>query len=206
MPLPLTVPCFSKTQIDFIFLVPAHPGSPGKRAVKWLCVVTFYRWGGQFCKHFKFLQNFVEGCGRAATGRSGTVLISEWLTLQSVTGVRDCKSAQQDSSDMHFEHYAQMLKCSWLTFQEEMMEVMCCITHTHVQRRLASSSDVDTESDQDSFFEMLSRYQGRRIDDQRCCLISAREQHNKENIDLCGQLNSLRMSAQYSQKNEMVCC
>jgi len=34
MPLPLTVSCFSKTQIGFIYLVPAHPGSPGKRAIK----------------------------------------------------------------------------------------------------------------------------------------------------------------------------
>ena len=31
MPLPLTVSCFSKIQICFIFLVPAHPGSPGKK-------------------------------------------------------------------------------------------------------------------------------------------------------------------------------
>jgi len=38
MPLPLTVSCFSKIQIGFTFLVPAHPGSPGKRAVKWVCV------------------------------------------------------------------------------------------------------------------------------------------------------------------------
>ena len=30
MPLPLTVSCFSKIQIGFTFLVPAHPGSPGK--------------------------------------------------------------------------------------------------------------------------------------------------------------------------------
>ena len=29
MTLPLTVSCFSKIQIGFIFLVPAHPGSPG---------------------------------------------------------------------------------------------------------------------------------------------------------------------------------
>jgi len=34
MPLPLTVSCFSKIQIGFTFLVPADPGSPGKRAVK----------------------------------------------------------------------------------------------------------------------------------------------------------------------------
>jgi len=34
MPLPLTVSCVSKVQIGFTFLVPADPGSPGKRAVK----------------------------------------------------------------------------------------------------------------------------------------------------------------------------
>jgi len=38
MPLPLTVSCFSKIQIGFTFPVPAHPGSPGKRAVKRVCV------------------------------------------------------------------------------------------------------------------------------------------------------------------------
>ena len=31
MPLPLTVSCFSEIQIGFAFLVPAHPGSPGKK-------------------------------------------------------------------------------------------------------------------------------------------------------------------------------
>ena len=34
MPLPLTVSCFSKIQIDFTFLVPADLGSPGSKAVK----------------------------------------------------------------------------------------------------------------------------------------------------------------------------
>jgi len=34
IPLPLTVSCFSKIQIGFTFLVPAHLGSPGQRAVK----------------------------------------------------------------------------------------------------------------------------------------------------------------------------
>ena len=38
MPLPLTVSCFSKIQIGFTFLVPAQLGSPGKRAVKRVCV------------------------------------------------------------------------------------------------------------------------------------------------------------------------
>jgi len=48
MPLPLTVSCFSKIQIGFTFLVTAHPGTPGQRAVKRVCVYLtacfiFYR-------------------------------------------------------------------------------------------------------------------------------------------------------------------
>jgi len=38
MPLPLSNSCFTKIQIGFTFLVPAHLGSPGKRAVKRVCV------------------------------------------------------------------------------------------------------------------------------------------------------------------------
>jgi len=41
MPLPLTVSCFSKIQIGIAFLVPAHPGSPGQRAVKRVRVCVF---------------------------------------------------------------------------------------------------------------------------------------------------------------------
>jgi len=38
MPLPPTVSCFIKIQIGFTFLVLAHLGSPGQRAVKRVCV------------------------------------------------------------------------------------------------------------------------------------------------------------------------
>jgi len=38
MPLPLTVSCFSEIQTGFTFLVLAHLGSPGKRAIKQVCV------------------------------------------------------------------------------------------------------------------------------------------------------------------------
>ena len=48
MLLPLTVSCFSKIQIAFTFLVPAHPDSPGKgplnaraRARVCVCVCVF---------------------------------------------------------------------------------------------------------------------------------------------------------------------
>ena len=37
MPLPLTISCFSKTQIGFIILVLADPGSPGKGPL-YVCV------------------------------------------------------------------------------------------------------------------------------------------------------------------------
>ena len=44
MPLPLTVSCFSKIQIGFTFLVPAHPGSPGQRAVTrvYVCIFIYH--------------------------------------------------------------------------------------------------------------------------------------------------------------------
>jgi len=46
MPLPLTVSSFSKIQIGFAFLVPAHSGSPGQRAIKrCVCVCVCV------CKH-----------------------------------------------------------------------------------------------------------------------------------------------------------
>ena len=58
MPLPLTVSCFSEIQIGFTFLVPAHPGSPGKRAVKWVCVcvylLLFSRYSQLFVKSRRF--------------------------------------------------------------------------------------------------------------------------------------------------------
>ena len=41
MPLPLTVSCFSNIQIGFTFLVLVHPGSPGKSAVKRVCVCVW---------------------------------------------------------------------------------------------------------------------------------------------------------------------
>ena len=60
MPLPLTVSCFSKIQTGFTFLVPAHPGSPGKRAVKRVCVygnIVFV-----CAKHFKYVYESMVQC------------------------------------------------------------------------------------------------------------------------------------------------
>ena len=61
MPLPLSVSCFSKIRIGFTFLIPAHLGSPGKRAIKQVCVCAcvhmFYK-GDSVCPSvFIFLSN-----------------------------------------------------------------------------------------------------------------------------------------------------
>ena len=44
MPLPLTVSCFTKIQIGFTFLVPAHLGSPGKGPLNGCVTRTVQRW------------------------------------------------------------------------------------------------------------------------------------------------------------------
>ena len=81
MPLPLTVYCFSKIQIGFTFLVPADLGSPGQRAVKWVCVcmcmnfvhtVAFYNYRYRYLQfvaiyiQYKYCiymcMNFVHSC------------------------------------------------------------------------------------------------------------------------------------------------
>jgi len=44
MPLLLTVSCFCKIQTGFTFLVLAHPGSPGQRAIKTgVCVFSMIK-------------------------------------------------------------------------------------------------------------------------------------------------------------------
>ena len=44
MPLPLIVSCFSEIQIGFTFLVPAHPGSAGKKPLNvCVCVCSVFR-------------------------------------------------------------------------------------------------------------------------------------------------------------------
>jgi len=44
MPLPLTVSCFSKIQIGFTFLLPAHPGSPEKGPLKGCVCILFEKY------------------------------------------------------------------------------------------------------------------------------------------------------------------
>ena len=64
MPLPLTVSCFSKIQIGFTFLVPAHPGRPGKRATKRVCVcVLLHLQNTATSKYYKHTRNVITSAG-----------------------------------------------------------------------------------------------------------------------------------------------
>jgi len=76
-PADATVSCFSKIQIGFTFLVPAHPDSPGQRTVKRLCVcvcvcVTRLEVMITVCKSCLVLQilhaDTVQVCGTNDTG------------------------------------------------------------------------------------------------------------------------------------------
>ena len=70
VPLPLTVSCFSKIHVGFSFLVLAHLGSPGQRAIKRVCVcvcqfVNIYVFVLSGCVDNFFLS---AACGLAAAG------------------------------------------------------------------------------------------------------------------------------------------
>ena len=76
MPLALTVSCFAIIQIGFTFLELAYPGSPGKRAVKRVCVCV--------CAVFVFYRSrcrFGCVCGRRYVENRGTRLDTDIVTL-----------------------------------------------------------------------------------------------------------------------------
>ena len=73
MPLPFTVSCFSKIETGFTFLMLAHPGSPGQRAVKRVCVcVICYNFGHTIVRRAGD-DGCVFGTCRSAGGRYANV-------------------------------------------------------------------------------------------------------------------------------------
>ena len=96
MPLPLTVSCLSKVQIDFTFLVLAHPGSPPKRAVKRVCV-------------FRLFNILVIDVFRAGI----LVLLIHKLKLTSAYYICNCNKVVACCvvTDIHYVHNAHINVC-----------------------------------------------------------------------------------------------
>ena len=89
MSLPLTVSCFSKIQIGFTLLVPADLGSPGKRAVKRVCV----------CVCVCVLLNAVDGAVRCCFPR----VRAQEGPVSSCVRSRDCSALATSSLASHSE-------------------------------------------------------------------------------------------------------
>jgi len=85
MLVPLTVSCFSKIQTGFTFLVPAHLGSPGQRAVKWVCVFDFNRNCVSLVLFLRYSELFVESPTLPAYGTSSQVELRRDLWHQKIS-------------------------------------------------------------------------------------------------------------------------
>jgi len=92
MPLPLTVSCSSKIQIGLTFLVLAHLGSPGKRAVKRVCVfvcVLLAKKQPFFFRHDKHKTTVIrDGVVRAPDRTFSSDLSISQVTLVVARGVQ----------------------------------------------------------------------------------------------------------------------
>jgi len=100
MPLPLIVSCFSKIQIGFTFLVPAHSGSPGQRAIKRVCVCVCVCACVRACVH-ACVRACVHACVRACVRAwcntctvcariTGLILWSLLLVASVIREIRSC--------------------------------------------------------------------------------------------------------------------
>ena len=87
MPLPLTVFCSSKIQIGFTFLVLAHLGSPGQRAIKRVYVVQIRNPATSSKPWLKnsALKNFNQNYSAANSSKISSHYIS--IRLQVLTAV-----------------------------------------------------------------------------------------------------------------------
>ena len=86
--LPLTVSCFSKIQIGFTFLVPAHLGSPGKGPLNG-CVCVYVCINAQQCQLTKRLaRDNASDCVDMEQSRLSVLLrVSDFGGMQTDRGV-----------------------------------------------------------------------------------------------------------------------
>ena len=107
LPLPLAVSCFSKIHISFTFLVPAHPGSPGKRAVKrvYVCLVhnmhIFHNpQTSQTIKYFNSKSWITSVLSISHRGMAALNLYSSYILRKWCTNCRKYNSTAHDNQNM----------------------------------------------------------------------------------------------------------
>ena len=107
MPLPLAVSCFSKSHISFTFLVPAHPGSPGKRAVKrvYVCLVhnmhIFHNpQTSQTMKYFNSKSWIISVLSISHRGMAALNLYSSYILRKWYTNCRKYNSTAHDNQNV----------------------------------------------------------------------------------------------------------
>jgi len=118
--------CFSKIQTGFTFLIPAHPGSPGQRVVKRVCVQKRIRCVSLLCAGWwnAWLQRdpprWAEGCAgpgrRLGSHWKGKINLdfteardSEWQ-WQQLGHMQLCTSLQTDN------HHSVFYRLEWMPF------------------------------------------------------------------------------------------
>jgi len=123
MPLPLTVSCFSKIQIGFTFLVPAHLGSPGKRAVKRVCVCVWHCscniWSRVLCNGTVSVRTSVPAWAEEQLWHS--LVAGNWAAV-----TRGCSTALSIKCGQ-CRVYSQGIRLNTDLFISKMMCPRCCI-------------------------------------------------------------------------------
>jgi len=104
MPLPLTVSCFSEIQISFTFRVPAHPGSPGKRAVKRVCVCVAVPLKYAMQQQWRSYQSSGANLSGLSITRYGTVSEPPGFILCSSTSLSRFTPCVRFSSTLTYLH------------------------------------------------------------------------------------------------------
>jgi len=107
IPLSLTVSCFSKIQIGFTFLVPAHPGSPGQRAIKRVCVCVYWWTSVYVILHRRIWKTCASTCRRQLVVIFAVQPAVTWL-------LHECNWCNMDHTVLLFQVLWAGILCQWL--------------------------------------------------------------------------------------------
>jgi len=132
MPLPLTVSCFSKIQIGLPFLVPAHLGSPGKRAVKRVCVcvcVSYSNSGSVMVPHDVFSCFLLLGISVQLTSKkwfSRTVVPRRPTRNQYLQSFQNAQQELLTQKPLHLSSVNTLCELHWLPVHWHIKSCVSC--------------------------------------------------------------------------------